>query len=88
MEAMTINKLIKDSIEKNKYSKSLIARKAGMSEKKLRRILNADDIDISSLFSICNAVGTKVILEFTNGIDLPLRLPLINLTDEQTQQSA
>ena len=85
MSVESVNSLIKRSIEQNNYSKKAIALKAGMSEKKLRRILNADDIDVSSLFSICNALGTSIVLEFSNGQGVPLRLPLIVKGDEQSK---
>jgi len=85
MSVETVNSLIKRSIEQNNYSKKAIALKAGMSEKRLRRLLNADDIDVSSLFNICNALGTSITLEFSNGQGVPLRLPLISNADEQSK---
>jgi len=82
MSVQTINALIKRSIEQNNYSKTAIALKAGISVKRLRTILNSDDIDISSLFNICNALGTSIVLEFSNGQGVPLRLPLLKANDE------
>ena len=85
MSSITINQLIKNTIEQNRYSKKKVALAAGISEKTLHRILNSDDIDISALFLLSRAIGFKVTIEFSND-QTSIKFPLIQLGHEDPAQ--
>ena len=83
MGVLTINQLIKNTIESNKYSKKRIAQIAGISDKALLRILNAKDIDFSTLVTLSKAIGFKVRMEFHNDND-SIKFDLNTIADEQS----
>ena len=85
MSSITINQLIKNTIEQNRYSKRKVATAAGISEKTLRKILNSDDIDISALFLLSRAIGFKVTIEFSND-RTSIKFPLIQMDHEDASQ--
>ena len=85
MSSITINQLIKNTIEQNRYSSKQVALAAGISEKTLRRILNSDDIDISALFLLSRAIGFKVTIEFSND-KTSIKFPLIQMDHEDSAQ--
>ena len=78
MSTITINQLIKNTIDQNKFSKKKVAQAAGISEKVLHRILNSDNIDVSELFLLSRAIGFKVTIEFSND-NTSVRFPLIDV---------
>lgn len=84
MSSITINQLIKNTIDQNKFSKKKVAQAAGISEKVLHRILNSDNIDISELFLLSRAIGFKVTIEFSND-STSVRFPLIDMSNKDLE---
>ena len=84
---LTINQLIVNTIRSNNYSKAMIAKAAGISTKKLNRLLSSKNMDFADLFMLSKAIGFRVSIEFSNN-DEVYKFQLIRLDNEQTKQVA